>query len=493
MIKPILNTPIFNINQNKQPTPTFSSRLPNDSFERIKDIPHLRCASCDEIMLTTDEFEEIKKSFMIPAKKLFECGRLDRYKEHECYEISYNLAKKHPKELFHEIVEKPEIIEELSKYSEDIRWGIGGIKFASAHTYLTAEKFIAKLSKFEDSFKDGHKELYDLMKFYSIKFPNWSFYQIFSKDKISDYHKLVAKTKEQNIALLTYKVFADIKKHSEKLNDDDKKKVEKIFADCSEDFGSHPHSAKMKKLYYIDSFTQNMDSLSDKKTAKKILKELNKLPEISSYADSVIARKPKDCDLLDEILSPLRLTFDHVLVKSKNGTDAQGNGVYLCRACNHNRGTLSYPFLFRINPDMPHFIQKQVSRISSFIKGGKLINHMSYPVEIKKTLYNETDGELLLDIENYLKFRDKLSQKDLEEAKELLNANTEILEEATEKYNEILANYLKFKHMLKRAGNKLKVAEKDQKESEEIFDKKTKERQKVDKIIADDKSPKKKK
>lgn len=119
------------------------------------------------------------------------------------------------------------------------------------------------------------------------------------------------------------------------------------------------------------------------------------------YRFFVHNKNEDDKTIVEKIIGGLENTFEHVKRHSDNGPRIQSNGITLCFDCNNYIREQKYPYVIAQYPPMKENIQKQIDEVINYIKNGQLINHETYPEKIKKTLYNESEHILNIDISKY--------------------------------------------------------------------------------------------
>lgn len=94
-------------------------------------------------------------------------------------------------------------------------------------------------------------------------------------------------------------------------------------------------------------------------------------------------------------------TIEHVKPRSSGGIDKISN--YLLVSNNGNRYRENIPLSIYIdrNPGIPEYCQIQIDEIISNIHKGAMKGNESYPYKIKKTLFEESEGRILLDLSGY--------------------------------------------------------------------------------------------
>ncbi len=94
-------------------------------------------------------------------------------------------------------------------------------------------------------------------------------------------------------------------------------------------------------------------------------------------------------------------TIEHVKPRSSGGIDKISN--YLLVSNNGNRYRENIPLSIYIdrNPSIPEYCQIQIDEIINSIHKGAMKGNESYPYKIKKTLFEESEGRILLDLSGY--------------------------------------------------------------------------------------------
>lgn len=94
-------------------------------------------------------------------------------------------------------------------------------------------------------------------------------------------------------------------------------------------------------------------------------------------------------------------TIEHIRPRSSGGIDKISN--YLLVSNNGNRYRENIPLSIYIdrNPGIPEYCQIQIDEIINSIHNGAMKGNESYPYKIKKTLFEESEGRILLDLSGY--------------------------------------------------------------------------------------------
>ncbi len=94
-------------------------------------------------------------------------------------------------------------------------------------------------------------------------------------------------------------------------------------------------------------------------------------------------------------------TIEHVRPDSKGGGNTLGNFMLVSAQANSNRANMPLEKYIGRYPDIPKYCQQYINQIINLIYKGKLGGCETYPYKIKKTLVQETNGQVVLNLSKY--------------------------------------------------------------------------------------------
>ncbi len=107
----------------------------------------------------------------------------------------------------------------------------------------------------------------------------------------------------------------------------------------------------------------------------------------------------------DEVLRRLMIgsvaTIEHVRPHSLGGVNQISNFLLVSNNGNKYRENIPLSVYIDRNPGIPEYCQTYIDEIISSIHGGGLKGNEGYPYKIKKTLFEESEGRILLDLSGY--------------------------------------------------------------------------------------------
>lgn len=124
------------------------------------------------------------------------------------------------------------------------------------------------------------------------------------------------------------------------------------------------------------------------------------------------ASKEGSTQIARRLYAPSLATAEHVLPHSLGGSNKASNFLSECAGCNNPRSSMSYLEWFKVHPEFKRNAQVYIEHVEGRIVNGELpTTYDSYPVDIKETLTNESEGHITL------KVLDKAKLIELREAK----------------------------------------------------------------------------
>lgn len=164
------------------------------------------------------------------------------------------------------------------------------------------------------------------------------------------------------------------------------------------------------------NFLKALSAISAKNPyEERVLSEIRNLAlflPTSASSESAFIIKYSNRDE-QEILRRLMIgsvaTIEHVKPHSRGGSSTISNFLVVSNNGNRYRENVPLSVYIDRNPSIPEYCQIQIGEIINSIHNGELKGNESYPYKIKKTLFEESEGRILLDLSDY-----KFSERDCE-------------------------------------------------------------------------------
>lgn len=202
---------------------------------------------------------------------------------------------------------------------------------------------------------------------------------------------------------------------------------------CEEEFGENSKVGQflMKKIdethdheqFYRPNITEEFAQFKSEMTHEqyhKLEDTLMTLPldykNVSRIMDG--ASKETTVAVANRLLGPSLATAEHVLPHSLGGSNKASNFLSECAGCNNPRSSMPYAEWFKVHPEFKRNAQNYIEHVEGRIVNGELpTTYDSYPVDIKETLTNESEGQIVLKV---------LDKAKLVELREMKKAGQEV-------------------------------------------------------------------
>ena len=440
----MLIIPQLNNNYKNQPSkfqPTFGYRFPNKIFTDIRDIPHLNCACCGHDTFTSSAVKDFLKTFADNSKNVLANGVLARFRDTEAFKFLQELSLNHPKKTVREILDLEDVGNKIKTLDPRMQLAIMQIGIYADGISVKAPKVIKKLAKYYGNFGRDLQEVFNIMELYSIKYPEKTFAEIFRDPDIASYHAKVLDITNNAASAKKIDVFKKLRELSLSLSVKDKRILQKTNTDAMTIFNNELYKPYINRALIEDLYGKFVEQCSDKTIGNKVMEIINEFPyEVNTtdrFITACVRERKSDMDIIEMFVREMQATYEHYKAKSKGGADDQNNIIILCKKCNSERSNLSYPFFLRFHPEMKINLPRQVNKIIKFIMHGSLKNYDNYPIGIRKTVKDETDNAIILNIDKYLKFREEKALKSLEQSQAILSKDEALYNEAKQKIEQI--------------------------------------------------------
>ena len=431
-----VNSYLFPSYKKRESQPSFGYNLPKHPVSDIREISHLTCACCGDTMIRPSKFNEFLQHFSANSKRALENLRLERYKDTGTYSFLKELADMNPRKTVKNLMQIDENKIKVQSLNQDEQFALSEVLSVAEGVTLPAPKVMKIFKKYYDHFSDNTKALLDVMDKYSESNPYKTFVEIFHNPEIIKVHQESLEKFNKRSVMDRVSVFRELQSLSS-LKPEDRKYLQQVNSNALTVFNSEYYQPHIKKAMVEDLYGNFTSSLEDENLRGNIMQIIKGFSYEEPFVDKFILDSVKldksDMDIVKSISEELLATFEHVQLKSKDGTRAKANGIVLCKKCNNERSNVSYPLFLKFHPEMLENMQKQINRVVSFITNRKLIGYDSYPVDVKRTLLNNSDNILRINVRKFLKFYKQRALKKLEKAEAILNAENEKYDAASEK------------------------------------------------------------
>lgn len=260
-------------------------------------------------------------------------------------------------------------------------------------------KAIQILSQFEESMKDVEKLCFQKIK------------QISKKEPRKDLQKILLRLRPESLKRLQtgqLKIINKINSFGELLSNNSRMQLLKI-TDMAKTIiiEDHPENQFRRKIF-INNISKFKESIPENKIGDQIYEVALSLKNSENDLDSFIVKySQRSSREIGQRLVTFS-TIEHIKPHSGEGKSAMENYLSECLADNGNKGDMPLHEWLKIHPEMIENTKLYLTDIINIINQGRAKGYESYPLDVTKTLKQESLGKI--DLEDWV--RTKLMNND---------------------------------------------------------------------------------
>ena len=398
---PVFYYPLINV--------SFKKAKRADFVDNIRDVPGITCACCGIEVYpyeTVSRIEDEKLFFFMPeaVKMLIKTGLFNPQKacraEHEAFHYLKKLAEKYPDKSFKNVMDTASVQEEIQKdLSPETREKIKYYRHSLKRLCRNSKEMIEIMQPYENHFSGVYREVFELLKKYSKKYPQKDFNYILNIPDV--YYRSLCKLQKRQknvVNEIEYYTKINYPQYNKLLRTNTKRAKNIIF---DEDTKIPQKRQRILDLYETmrkDTCPEYMDA---------VMKIARKLPKSSNSRSAFIAKYSyrSSEEIAHLILVSGAASEEHIKPQHRDkhdkGPDTNENKIVMCAACNSQRSKTSYKDWLLIHPEMIRNCQKYIDKIIDAIIDKKLVNYNDYPPKVKESLKIESGGKIDIDITKY--------------------------------------------------------------------------------------------
>ncbi len=154
-------------------------------------------------------------------------------------------------------------------------------------------------------------------------------------------------------------------------------------------------------------FLNSLEGITPKENEREIFAEIkNKalfLPTSESSKNAFIVKYStrNQQEIVRRLFIASTGTIEHITPASLGGRNSIGNFILTTASGNRNRENMSLVDYIKRHPKIPTYTQNYIDCIIEEIHNGNLEGAETYPYKIKKKLFEESKGRILISLSNY--------------------------------------------------------------------------------------------
>lgn len=172
-------------------------------------------------------------------------------------------------------------------------------------------------------------------------------------------------------------------------------------------------SDNQREFFKRKIFLNSLEGVSIKENEKEIYANIkNKalfLPTSESSKNAFIVKYSNrtQTEIARRLFIASTATIEHITPASLGGVNSIGNFLLTCASGNRYRENMPLVEYIKRHPNISQYVQMYADGVIQEIHNGNLLGNETYPYKIKKKLFEESQGRILISLSTY-----KYSQED---------------------------------------------------------------------------------
>ena len=279
-----------------------------------------------------------------------------------------------------------------------------GIKIISSDAIKDFEKRLAKiqvaieayelLSNYFEHMLPTEKEIYAIFK---------EFVKLNPEDNLQNCLQMIRTSALTRLKLEELEVLDEVDNLSHKLCAKTALELREKTTKCRQIIISDNEKEFFKRKLFLSSLEDIIPKENEKEIFAQIKNKALFLPTSESSKNAFIVKfsKRSQIEITRRLFIASTGTIEHITPASLGGLNSIGNFLLTCASGNRYRENMPLVEYIKRHNKIPNYVQKYIDCIIDEIHKGNLQGNETYPYKIKKKLFEESNGRILISLSNY--------------------------------------------------------------------------------------------
>ena len=279
-----------------------------------------------------------------------------------------------------------------------------GVKIIPSDTIKTFEKGLAKchtaqdavtlLSTYQDFMLPVEKSIFAIFKDFSLLNPD---------DNLQNCLQMIKTNSLMKLKLEEMEVLDDVDILTKKLSPHNALKIRAKTTKCRQIILANSKHDTFKRKTFLSSLEEIIPKENEREIFNEIKNKALFLPTSESSRNAFIVKysKRKQCEIIRRIFIASTASIEHVTPASAGGLNTMGNFLLTTASGNRYRENMPLCEYIKRHPEIPKYMQIYIDDIIREIDNGNLKGNETYPYKIKKKLFEESHGRIMISLSNY--------------------------------------------------------------------------------------------
>ena len=279
-----------------------------------------------------------------------------------------------------------------------------GIKIIPSDTIKTFEKGLAKcktakdavelLTPYQENMLPVEKAIFCIFKDFVLLNPDDDLQNCLQMIKMNCLTKLKLEEMEvlDNVDMLT-----------KKLSPQTALKIRAKTTKCRQIILSSSIHDTFKRKTFLNSLEEIIPNENEREIFNNIKNKALFLPTSESSRNAFIVKYSKrtQTEIARRLFIASTGSIEHVTPSSRGGVNTMGNFLLTTASGNRYRENMRLVDYIKRHPKITQYMQMYIDDIIREIHNGNLQGNETYPYKIKKKLYEESEGRIMISLSNY--------------------------------------------------------------------------------------------
>lgn len=258
----------------------------------------------------------------------------------------------------------------------------------------TAEDTIMLLSNYQDFMLPIEKAMFAIFKDFSLLNPN---------DNLQNCLQMIKNNCLTKLKLEEMEVLDNVDYLTRKLSPQTALKIRSKTTKCRQLILANSKHDTFKRKTFLSSLEEICPNLNEREIFNEIKNKALFLPTSESSKNAFVVKysKRQQTEIVRRIFIASTGSIEHIIPASAGGLNTIGNFLLTSASGNRYRENMPLCEYIKRFPKIPQYAQIYIEDIIKSIHAGKLEGNETYPYKIKRKLYKESGGRIILSLAGY--------------------------------------------------------------------------------------------
>ena len=287
---------------------------------------------------------------------------------------------------------------------KDITCPYRGIKIISSQTIKPFEKRLTKchtasdavilLGDYLDYMLPVEKAMFAIFKDFSLLNPD---------DSLENCLQMIKTNCLTKLKLEEMEVLDDVDFLTRKLSPQTALKIRAKTTKCRQIILANSKHDTFKRKTFLSSLEEIIPNENEREIFSDIKNKALFLPTSESSRNAFVVKysKRQQTEIIRRIFIASTASIEHITPASAGGLNTIGNFLLTSASGNRYRENMPLTEYIKRFPEIPKYTQKYIDDIINEIENGNLRGNETYPYKVKKKLFEESCGRIVISLSNY--------------------------------------------------------------------------------------------